>query len=100
MTERGKADEPKRAAKTIKSKAERKEKAQKKRGRGVWFGFGMFGLIGWAVAVPTLIGVALGLWLDRAAASEFSWTLALLLAGVAVGCLNAWWWVQKESKDD
>jgi len=25
----------------------------------VWFGLGMFGIIGWAVAIPTLIGVAL-----------------------------------------
>lgn len=25
----------------------------------------MFGIIGWAVAIPTLIGVAVGIWLDR-----------------------------------
>jgi predicted F0F1-ATPase subunit len=31
---------------------------------GVWFGLGMMGLIGWSVAVPTLLGAALGLWLD------------------------------------
>ena len=31
----------------------------------VWFGLGMFGIIGWAVAIPTLIGVAFGLWIDR-----------------------------------
>ncbi len=27
-----------------------------------------------------------------------SWTLALLLAGLAIGCLNAWHWVAKEDK--
>ena len=84
----------------IRRKAERKEEAQKQgAGRGVWFGLGMFGLVGWAVAVPTLLGVALGLWLDRVAPVDFSWTLALLLAGVFLGCLNAWWWVRKESDD-
>jgi ATP synthase protein I len=27
-----------------------------------------------------------------------SWTLALLVAGLAIGCLNAWHWVAKEDK--
>jgi ATP synthase protein I len=59
----------------------------------------MFGMVGWAVAVPTLIGVAVGLWLDRVAPSdELSWTLAMLLAGVALGCANAWYWVSRESR--
>jgi ATP synthase protein I len=89
------------AADTISRKVARKQAAERKDPhRTVWFGFGMFGLVGWAVAVPTLIGVALGLWLDRIAAGDFSWTLALLLGGVAVGCINAWYWVSKEGHDD
>jgi len=85
----------------IARKAARKEAARKRgEGRGVWFGLGMFGLVGWAVAVPTLLGIALGLWLDGVVPSDFSWTLALLLGGVALGCLNAWWWVSKESRHD
>jgi predicted F0F1-ATPase subunit len=32
--------------------------------QGVWFGLGMMGLIGWSVVVPTLLGAALGIWLD------------------------------------
>lgn len=88
-------------AEAIARKAARKEAARERgEGRGLWFGFGMFGLVGWAVAVPTLIGVALGAWLDRKAPAGFSWTLALLLGGVALGCLNAWWWVSRESRGD
>ncbi|MEX5728801.1 ATP synthase protein I [Rhodovulum iodosum] len=88
-------------AAAIARKAARKEAAEKRgEGRGVWFGLGMFGLVGWAVAVPTLLGIALGVWLDRVAPAGFSWTLALLLGGVALGCLNAWWWVSKESRGD
>jgi ATP synthase protein I len=86
------------AADAIKSRAERKAKARAAGKPGVWFGLGMFGLVGWAVAVPTLIGVVLGLWLDRVAPTTFSWTLALLLAGVTLGCLNAWLWVEKERR--
>lgn len=80
-------------------KAERKLKARGERDRGVWFGLGMFGLVGWSVAIPTLIGVALGLWIDRTWPGEVSWTLTLLIIGVAVGCLNAWYWVKREGRD-
>jgi ATP synthase protein I len=58
----------------------------------------MMGLIGWSVAVPTLLGVALGAWLDSQKLGERSWTLALLVAGLTIGCLNAWLWVAKEAK--
>ncbi|MFP3942747.1 MAG: AtpZ/AtpI family protein [Alphaproteobacteria bacterium] len=94
------AEEERRTAGAIGRSAERKLKARSTRERGVWFGLGMFGLVGWAVAIPTLIGVALGLWLDARFESERSWTLALLLAGIALGCLNAWYWVSRESRHD
>jgi ATP synthase protein I len=58
----------------------------------------MMGLIGWSVVVPTLLGAALGLWLDERIRAAHSWTLALLVAGLAIGCLNAWHWVAKEDK--
>ena len=60
-----------------------------------WFGLGMFGIVGWAVASPTLIGVALGLCIDRTWPSEYSWALMLLIAGVIVGCINAAYWVRR-----
>lgn len=79
------------------AKAERKLKARRST-QGVWFGLGMMGLIGWSVVVPTLLGAAIGIWLDRHYPGGRSWTLALLVAGLAVGCLNAWLWVEKEHK--
>lgn len=88
------------AAEAIGRSAERKLKARRTRNRSVWFGLGMFGLVGWAVAVPTLLGIAFGLWLDSHLQSDFSWTLALLLAGVVLGCVNAWFWVDRESRHD
>ena len=66
--------------------------------QGVWFGLGMMGLIGWSVAVPTLLGAALGIWLDKHHPGKHAWTLALLVAGLVIGCLNAWRWVAKEEK--
>ena len=80
------------------AKAARKLKAQRQVTQGIWFGLGMMGLIGWSVAVPTLLGAALGLWLDKQHLGKHSWTPALLVAGLAIGCLNAWHWVAKEDK--
>ena len=79
-------------------KARRKLRAQRNKSRTVWLGLGMMGLIGWSVTVPTLLGAALGIWLDKHHSGEHSWTLALLVAGLAIGCLNAWHWVAKEDK--
>ena len=81
----------------IGAKAARKLKARR-HSQGVWFGLGMMGLIGWSVAIPTLVGAALGLWLDRRFPGGRSWTLALLVVGLTIGCLNAWFWVSKEDK--
>jgi ATP synthase protein I len=80
------------------TKAARKLKAQRNPTPGVWFGLGMIGLIGWSVVVPTLLGAALGIWLDKHYAGPHSWTLALLVAGLVLGCWNAWHWVAKEDQ--
>ena len=85
-------------AEQVGAKAALKLKARRNSAQGVWFGLGMMGLIGWSVAIPTLLGATLGLWLDRRYPGGRSWTLALLVAGLAIGCLNAWHWVAKEDK--
>jgi ATP synthase protein I len=82
----------------IGNKATRKLKARRSGASGVWLGLGMMGLVGWSVAVPTLLGAALGLWLDQHHPGGRSWTLALLMAGLVVGCLNAWHWIAKEDR--
>jgi ATP synthase protein I len=82
----------------IGAKASRKLKARGNSAQEVWFGLGMMGLIGWSVAIPTLLGAALGLWLDRHYPGKHAWTLALLVAGLAIGCFNAWHWVANEDK--
>lgn len=79
-------------------KEARKLMARRNPTPGVWFGFGMMGLIGWSVVVPTLIGAALGFWLDRNDPGGRSWTLALLVAGLTVGCMSAWRWVAQEER--
>jgi ATP synthase protein I len=81
------------------AKAARKLKARRDPTQGVWFGLGMMGLIGWSVVVPTLLGAALGIWLDNRQAGSYSWTLMLLVIGLLIGCLNAWHWVDKQDRE-
>jgi ATP synthase protein I len=82
----------------IGTKEDRKLKARGEGDRGVWFGFGMFGLVGWSVSIPALIGTAVGVWIDREWPGPYSWTLMGLIFGVLVGCVNAWYWVNRESR--
>lgn len=84
----------------VERKARRKLRARGEEERNVWFWLGMFGLVGWSIAIPTLIGVAVGLWLDRRWPGPASWTLTLLIIGVTIGCLNAWYWIKQESRRD
>lgn len=88
--------EKERLSEEVGRREERRIRAKEEESRAVWFGLGMFGMVGWSVALPTLAGVALGIWIDRTWPGRFSWTLMLLLAGLIVGCFNAWFWVRKE----
>jgi ATP synthase protein I len=57
------------------------------------------GSIGWMVALPAVGGAFLGRWLDSEVAMKpFSWTLCLLLLGLALGCASAWHTVNRGRK--
>ncbi|MEN8259852.1 MAG: AtpZ/AtpI family protein [Pseudomonadota bacterium] len=84
----------------VETKASRRLAARESGRRSVWFGLGMFGIVGWSIAVPTLAGVALGLWLDARWPGRISWTLTLIFLGIGLGCFNAWRWVNKENDND
>jgi ATP synthase protein I len=80
------------------AKAVRKLRAQSRGTGDVWFGLGMTGLVGWSVAVPTVVGALVGVWIDRHHPGGHSWTLALLVAGLSIGCANAWRWISEQSR--
>ncbi|MCB9638211.1 MAG: AtpZ/AtpI family protein [Myxococcales bacterium] len=76
---------------------QRKLRARQEGRPHVWFGLGMFGLIGWSIALPTVLGALLGVWIDHRWPSRFSWTLTLIFLGLLWGCNQAWYWITKES---
>jgi ATP synthase protein I len=93
-----KADARDRMIVHIEGKQVRKMRARRTKDRGTWFGLGMMGTIGWTVVAPTLLGVALGIWIDSRWPSAISWTLVLLIGGLLLGCANAWLWIFREQQ--
>lgn len=91
-----KTDKP---AEEIARQAKRMKSRRDNPGPSPLRGIGTFGMIGWSIAVPTVGGALLGVWLDRVAPQRFSWTLALILAGVVLGGFIAAAWVNKEGRD-
>jgi ATP synthase protein I len=73
----------------VASKQERMVRARAQKD-GIWSSIAILGVVGWSVSVPTLIGVAVGLWIDHHWPSRVSWTLMLLLGGLVIGCAHAW----------
>lgn len=85
--------------KAIERKEKQKIAAKKHKNNWIfWVGFSIFGLIGWSVMIPTLLGLGLGIWIDAKWPSPFSWTLILAIGGLMLGCLNAWFLIEKERK--
>jgi ATP synthase protein I len=83
----------------VRKNAQRKLNAIQNDKKSVWVGLGMMGIVGWTIAVPTLFGASLGMWLDKKYPVTFSWTLTLLILGLLAGCLISWHWILKEHKE-
>ncbi len=92
-------NEESKISKAISAKESRMIRARQNSGQEIWFGLGTMGLIGWSVAVPTLLGAAAGIWLDSHYPVMHSWTMALLVAGLAIGCFSAWQWIDQQAKE-
>lgn len=92
------SEEQEEFARTIRSKEKRKAQARERNRSGIIFGMGMFGLVGWSVAIPTLLFLALGIWIDGRFDTRFSWTLMMLAVGITIGGMTAWYWVREESR--
>ena len=75
-----------------------KLRARKENKRSVWMNISLFGLVGWSVTIPAMLGAFLGHWMDRRLNDQASWTLTFLLIGLLLGCLNAAYWIRKEPR--
>lgn len=87
------------SADTIRDSAKRMQRARSKPGESPLRAFSVFGIVGWSIAVPIVAGALGGNWLNRVAPQNFSWTIALILGGAAIGIFIAWRWLSKEKQE-
>jgi len=80
----------------VRRQRERIEKGRAERQESFWNYLGLFGVVGWSVIIPMVIGVLLGRWMDHSFGTVYRWTLGLLIMGLVIGCLNAWRIVNKD----
>ena len=94
MTDKHKAAKDN-AAEAIRRRTEQMQKTRDEPKYSPLNGLGVFGVIGWSVAIPTVGGAFLGMWLNDVAPQSFSWPIALILGGVVLGAMVAWSWIDK-----
>ncbi|MGE0224825.1 MAG: AtpZ/AtpI family protein [Acetobacteraceae bacterium] len=56
---------------------------------------GQIGVLGWAIVVPTLLGLFLGRWLDRSLGTGVFFSAPLMIIGVTIGFWSAWKWMHR-----
>lgn len=83
----------------VNDRVARKQFAREMDPHNFWHGLGTIGTVGWTVALPTLLGVLLGIWIDSIwPTSPIPWTLTLLIGGLLFGLGSAWLWLEGERK--
>ncbi len=79
------------------SRQERIKRAKERR-NDVFSSISLLGVVGWSVTLPTILGVGVGAWIDHHWPSGISWALTLLIAGLVIGCTNAWVRIRKDQR--
>lgn len=64
--------------------------------RSVWQNMAMLGSLGWLIIVPTLMGLAVGRWLDHSFGTGITLTAAGIFVGICAGGMLAWQRMNKE----
>jgi ATP synthase protein I len=97
-------DEQKSSSETFGSEVRHKQKrkitGRRDKERSLWFWLGMMGTVGWSVAIPAVLGMAIGVWLDNRLGGTKSWALMGLAVGMTMGLFVAWGWVKQNSGID
>jgi predicted F0F1-ATPase subunit len=77
---------------------DRKGLLDKKSRHSLGVGYIKYGITGFIIAIPAIIGAVVGDYIDPP--HKNTWTLSLLVAGFLLGFLSAFLWVRKEIKHD
>lgn len=81
----------------VERQKQRSRRAREEGDRTIRHGLRAFGVAGWSIVVPTLLGIAVGAWLDGRAGGGLRFTLSLMALGLLVGAANVWKWLHNGS---
>lgn len=80
----------------VEAKRARVRRAREEGDQTMKSGWGTFGVVGWSIVVPTLIGVLAGMWIDGRLGGGVRYTLSFLALGLVMGMVNVWNWMNKQ----
>ena len=92
--------------KTARQLIKKADKRQNQDNKQVVYRAALLSVYGWQMAIPVLLGIILGIFLDKVfPIPHFSWILNFILLGFVVGFYNATRWMKKnlglkEKNDD
>jgi ATP synthase protein I len=81
----------------VERSAEQLMKARREKS-AFWHYAQMLGVGGWLFAIPVVAGAYLGRYLDGKIGGNISWTLTLIIIGIAVGIYNIWYFLLRKSQ--
>jgi len=84
------------SSKDVGRKVKRIQRSRKLGDRGFWQNLGLVGSVGWMVVLPAVGGGLLGNYIDGKRDDPFSWSLTLVVVGLAAGCYTAWRHIREE----
>lgn len=80
----------------VRLREDRSRRWQEEGERPLWRNLSMIGALGWLIVVPTLLGVAVGRWLDATFDTGITFSAALIVVGVTIGGWLAWQRIKSE----
>lgn len=86
-----------RLSEKVEKSAEELRKARDEKSR-FWHYAQMLGVGGWLFAIPVVAGAYIGRYMDRKVGGEISWTITLIIVGIAVGVYNIWYFLLRKSQ--
>ena len=82
--------------KTARQLIKKADKRSNKENKQVVYRAALLSVYGWQMAIPVLLAIILGIFLDKVfPISHFSWILNLILIGFVIGFYNASQWMKK-----
>lgn len=92
----GSNEEEKKFLQNLAIKERRSVEVQEGKESTAWEGVGQFGMVGWSITAPVLVGLFLGWVLDRLTGQHHLWVTTFFFIGLICGCVSTGYWLFTE----